>query len=212
MNCEKAKRNISLLAGDALPPRKARRWRKHLEECETCQIELQEYEVALASLKSFAREEERDWEEAEWKALVERATAEKPEPALSSFRFKPRMAWTCAFIFLLMAGLAALLFRNILRKPPTLELVSEDISLTQPEPQRTFNPTELAPSVRVKDLPFPAKAERIKTSRENLVLASAFSDQKPSQDRLSVTLVSQETGLRVYWTFNKNFEWKEEKR
>ena len=30
------------------------------------------------------------------------------------------------------------------------------------------------------------------------------------QDRLSVTLVSQETGLQVVWIFDKNFEWKGE--
>lgn len=28
------------------------------------------------------------------------------------------------------------------------------------------------------------------------------------QDVVSVTLVSQETGLQVFWFFNKNFEWK----
>ncbi len=31
-----------------------------------------------------------------------------------------------------------------------------------------------------------------------------------AQDRLSVTLVSQETGLQVVWIFDKNFEWKGE--
>jgi hypothetical protein len=32
------------------------------------------------------------------------------------------------------------------------------------------------------------------------------------QDRLSVTLVSAESGLRVYWYFDKEFDWKEEIR
>jgi hypothetical protein len=34
--------------------------------------------------------------------------------------------------------------------------------------------------------------------------------QKPAgQDVLSMTIVSQETGLKIVWFFNKNFEWKE---
>ena len=32
-----------------------------------------------------------------------------------------------------------------------------------------------------------------------------------AQDQLSVTLVSVESGLRVYWYFDKEFDWKEEK-
>jgi hypothetical protein len=34
----------------------------------------------------------------------------------------------------------------------------------------------------------------------------------PSQDVVSVTLVSQETGLQVVWFFDKNFEWKGDKK
>jgi hypothetical protein len=34
--------------------------------------------------------------------------------------------------------------------------------------------------------------------------------QKPEgQDVLSMTIVSRETGLKIVWFFNKNFEWKE---
>ena len=32
-----------------------------------------------------------------------------------------------------------------------------------------------------------------------------------AQDQLSVTFVSVESGLRVYWYFDKEFDWKEEK-
>jgi hypothetical protein len=31
-----------------------------------------------------------------------------------------------------------------------------------------------------------------------------------SQDVISMTLVSRESGLKVYWYFDKNFDWKEE--
>jgi hypothetical protein len=43
---------------------------------------------------------------------------------------------------------------------------------------------------------------------ENVV--SAVDEKSRSQDVISMTLVSQESGLRVHWYFNKNFDWKEE--
>ena len=35
------------------------------------------------------------------------------------------------------------------------------------------------------------------------------SGEPAGQDVLSMTIVSQETGLKIVWFFNKNFEWKE---
>jgi anti-sigma factor RsiW len=47
---------------------------------------------------------------------------------------------------------------------------------------------------------------------ERVSASSAGAVEAPlSQNRLSVTLVSNESGLRVYWYFNKNFDWEEEK-
>ncbi len=34
-------------------------------------------------------------------------------------------------------------------------------------------------------------------------------EESAGQDVLSLTIVSQETGLKIVWFFNKNFEWKE---
>ena len=212
MRCEKARRNIPLFAGDGLPERKALSLKRHLQECTGCQKELQEYEIALASLKSVFREEERDWEESEWQSLMQKVREEAPNPVLSSFRFKPGMAWAWAFIFLLVVGCVAILFRDILRKPSAAQAASESISLTQGGLARTFDPAQRAASGPVKDIPYPVKKRRVERLEDNTILASARSRQESIQDQLSVSLVSQETGLRVHWTFNKNFEWKEEKR
>jgi hypothetical protein len=212
MRCEKARRNIPLFAGDELPERKARSLKKHLEQCESCQKELKEYEIALASLKSVVLEEVPDWEEAEWKSLMQKVREQARKPALSSYRFKPGMAWASAFIFLLVVGLVAILFRDILRKPPSIQLASESISSTQAGLARTFDPAQRAASGPVKDIPYPVKKRRVERLGDKTILASVRSHQKPSQDQLSVSLVSQETGLRVHWTFNKNFEWKETER
>jgi anti-sigma factor RsiW len=61
-----------------------------------------------------------------------------------------------------------------------------------------------------KDVLSPLPGERVSASPAGLSLAGA-AEEPLSQNRLSVTLVSKESGLRVYWYFNKNFNWEEEK-
>ena len=39
---------------------------------------------------------------------------------------------------------------------------------------------------------------------------SAVSPESPSQDIVSMTLVSQETGLKIQWFLNRNFKLKED--
>jgi anti-sigma factor RsiW len=56
----------------------------------------------------------------------------------------------------------------------------------------------------------PLPGERVPTSSAGASAAGAV-EEPLSQNRLSVTLVSNESGLRVYWYFNKNFDWEEEK-
>jgi hypothetical protein len=211
VNCEKAKKNIPLFAGGELPERKARNLRKHLEECEACRKELTEYKAALAILKDTAHEEERDWEESEWQNLMKKVTTEIIRRRPLPFLLSPRMAWGYGLLLLLIMGLAALFFRSILRKP-SAPLLAKEIALTQVKPSRTFKPEETTMSGQVKDSPFPVRTRRLESSPGEVIIASSRSPAKPAQDQLSVTLVSQETGLRVYWTFNKNFEWKEEKQ
>lgn len=46
--------------------------------------------------------------------------------------------------------------------------------------------------------------------RATAALETPAATSSAAQDRLSVTLVSQETGLQVVWIFDKNFEWKGE--
>jgi hypothetical protein len=46
---------------------------------------------------------------------------------------------------------------------------------------------------------------------DRTLLAAGTAPEKTTQNVMSMTLVSQETGLQVHWTFNKNFEWEEKK-
>jgi anti-sigma factor RsiW len=42
--------------------------------------------------------------------------------------------------------------------------------------------------------------------------AAQRSGESSGQDVMSMTIVSQETGLKIVWFFNKNFEWKENRQ
>jgi hypothetical protein len=209
VNCEKAKKKIPLFAGGELPEKKARNLRRHLEECEDCREELRECKAALASLKSVASEEGKDWAESEWQSLVKKVTAEKISRRPLLFLPGLRPAWGYGLLLLLIMGLGVLFFRNILRKP-SAPLPLREITLTRVELPRTFKPAETRLSGQVQDSPYSVKSRGLESSPEEVIIASSRSLKKSSQDQLSVTLVSQETGLRVYWTFNKNFNWKEE--
>ncbi len=208
MTREKAKKNIPLLAGGELPARKARRLRKHLEECEACRKELKEYEAVLAGLKSFAREGEQDWEEAEWQSLMQKVTAEKPEPRGLPLGLSTRRGWAYGFLVFLVLGLAAIFFRTMFSNRKSLEF-GENIALTQAQPSRTFKPEDSAVPARVREVPFPVGAPTQKRPGDEPALQAALPEEIPAQDRLNVTLISKESGLRVHWTFAKNFEWKE---
>jgi len=126
----------------------------------------EDFAAALARLRAAAREEERDWPEADWRVLVEKASSQRPEgrPALPAPRL--RFAWRYAIPAVFFIGFAAVFFWNI--RPP---------------------------------LPGPSASES---------MISAPDETSGSQDVISMTLVSQESGLKVHWYFDKNFDWKEE--
>jgi hypothetical protein len=209
VNCEKAKKKIPLFAGGELPGKKARNLRRHLEECKDCREELREYKAALASLKSLAPEEDKDWAESEWQSLMKKVTTEKIPRRSLLFLPGSKVAWGYGLLLLLIMGLGVLFFRSIFRKP-SAPLTLTEITSTRVEQSRTFNPVERRISGQVQDSPYSVKTRGFELSPGDMMIASSHSLKKPSQDQLSVTLVSQETGLRVYWTFNKNFNWEEE--
>jgi hypothetical protein len=211
MNCQKARGQIPLLAGGDLPARKGRHLRGHLKGCPGCQKELEEYQAALAGIKALARAGVRDWQDAEWKALMAETRAQQPAAHPLPLRLSPKVAWVYGAMLVLAFGLAAIFFKSAILKSRPLPVQAE-IMLTRVEPARTFNPEEEPDFGRINDELFLTKREKSRPAPGNMVLASSRSEGKAAQDLLSMTLVSQETGLRVYWTFDKNFEWKEEKR
>jgi hypothetical protein len=211
MNCSRVRRWIPLYAGADLSARKARRLEKHLERCTDCGREIEELRAALDGIRAIAGRETLDWPEAEWKGLMARVKSEKPAPRpVSPLSAIPRKAWAYGFAILLVFGVATLILRSLL-SPPAAPLLSEIVTATPAQPSRSLK-TDEAPSFRYpRDIPFKVQRERT-AMPDRAMLAAGPAPEKATQNLMSMTLVSQETGLKVHWTFNKNFEWEEKKR
>jgi anti-sigma factor RsiW len=210
MNCSRARQWIPLYAGADLAPRKAGRLEKHLENCADCRTEYKEIRAAMAGFRALADRDTLDWPEAEWKGLMARVTAEKPEPRpvspLGTIRGK---AWAYGFAAVLFMGIVGLVLKSIL-SPPAAALLSEVVMATPALAARTLERERLASGPSPRELPFEVRREQAALDRATLAAGTA--PGQPAQDILVMTLVSQETGLRVHWTFNKNFEWEEKKQ
>jgi len=210
MNCSRVRKWIPLYAGADLSARKSRHLEKHLEGCANCRTEVEEHKAALAGFQTLADREALDWPEAEWKALMVRLRSEKPERHRGSLLGPtPRKAWAYGFAILLVLGIAALILRSLL-SPPAPAVLSEVITVTPAQPSRSFMKESAASGTSPQDVPFEVRTKQGALDRSTL--AARPGSSKPAQDILSLTLVSQETGLKVHWTFNRNFEWEEKKQ
>jgi hypothetical protein len=210
MNCSRVRKFLPLYAGADLSARKTRRLEKHLERCADCGRELEELKAALAGIRAVAGRETLDWQEADWKGLMARVKSEKPGPRRTmSLAGVPSKAWAYGLAIILVVGIAALILRSVL-SPPAAPLLSEIITATPAQPSRALMTDRAASVIYPQDVPF--RVQREQTEPDRAVLAAGFAPEKTAQDLMSLTLVSQETGLKVHWTFNKHFEWEEKKR
>jgi len=210
MNCSGARKWIPLYAGADLSVRKNRRLEKHLEKCASCGREIEELRAALDGVRAVASRESIDWPEAEWRGLMARVKSKRPEARpVSPFGAIPRKAWAYGLAIVLVVGIAALILRSIFR-PAAAPLLSEIMTATPAQPSRALK-IDNAPSMNnPRDVPF--RVQRYQAERLDLAtLAAGPAPEKATQNLMSLTLVSQETGLKVHWTFNRNFEWKEKK-
>jgi hypothetical protein len=203
---------VSLCTGGELSEKKARRLKKHLEVCSDCRETAEEFRAALSGYRAAVRQQEFDWPEAEWKKLMHQITTQPAPRPVTSFQLIPKRAWSYGVAALLMlAGLTAfvVLRTGLLRRVPVLPI--EILSSTEVQPSRPLDFAESHfPRLR-QDVPFLAQVDKPRAlESETLIAVSA--GEKTLQDMLSMTLVSQETGLKVLWTFNRNFEWKEEEK
>ena len=221
MNCRRIRRSVPLLAGNDLPERKVRRLRAHLERCETCRKDFHRYSAALRKVKELAdRETTSEWTDTEWRALMARTTSARIEkrPFVSSV-FGPRLMTALArgLGVAVPAVVIGLVLWNTVLKPKSSPVVPAPAYVRKPEPA----PPILPPTLQNKN---DKKEPAVRSQERSIIVAQAQERGRPVtrpkepaaaqkeafQDVVSVTLISQDTGLKVVWFLNRNFEWKGE--
>lgn len=210
MNCFRARKWILLYAEADLPARRSQRLEAHLDKCATCKKEIEEIRAALAGVQTVADKGTLDWPEAEWMVLMARIKSERPGPrpksALQAF---PRKSWAYGLALVLIL-VAAVLIRKIVPSPPPIPLLTEIMMPTPAQPLRALRTDEATSAGHPRDLPFRVYERR--EGPDRVLLAAGPAPDKAAQDMMSMTLVSQETGLKVHWTFNRDFDWEEKKK
>ncbi len=210
MNCRRAWKMIPLFAGGELSDKKARRLGRHLEECVDCRKILGEFRDALAALRTAAQRDEHDWPEAEWNSLMTQIKTEHPLRRAVSLGLSPIPAWAYGAAVLVLVGLSLIFLRTMLFPPAPVQ-PTEIVASTALQPGRSLEFRDSQFSRLRRDIPFKVQERGQRAAAQEMVIASSAGGKTP-QDMLSMTLVSQETGLKVHWTFNRNFEWKEEEK
>lgn len=199
MTCKMVQKYLPLLAGGDLAARKERKLLAHLDRCPRCREELEGYRNAIGRVKASARQESvGDWSGAEWKALIARATAQGTEKAGSPAGLRPRWALASGIAAVILLAALAFLFRDAIFGSRGSGAERQAAVVKKEEPKA-------APAKPAPPKPAGEKGKSVPVVQPEYLAKNAAQER---QDVLSVTMVSQETGLQVVWFFNKNFEWK----
>jgi hypothetical protein len=174
----------------------------------------EETEAALIKIREIAKSEPGpDWAESEWKKIMASAVAQKFEGQ----KAKPRLKWKPALAYgfgsAIILVIVGLILRNTILKHKASPLGPSPALVHKSSPRQLPSPTEPTEKkkdneVRSDDRPIVA-ARAVKPSMpETRPKKPAAAGTEGSQDVVSVTLVSQDTGLRITWILDKKFEWK----
>jgi hypothetical protein len=169
-----------------------------------------EFRDALAALRTAAQRDEHDWPEAEWKSLMTQIKTEHPLRRAIPLGMRPKTAWAYGAAVLVLVGLSLVFLRTRIFPPGPVQ-PAEILTSTEIQPGRSLEFKDSQFSRFRRDIPFKVQERGQRAAAQEMVIASSAGGKTP-QDMVSMTLVSQETGLKVHWTFNRYFEWKEEEK
>lgn len=224
MTCRKVRKFLPLAAGGDLSETKAGKVAAHLEACAACRAELDAYLSALDRARGLDGTAGQLWNEEAWAKAVRRAVAQggRPAAARPKLALRPAVVAIAGAVLIAVAALLLVLARHPLRPREVLEARTEgaktDVPAAverKPEPspatsdqkivKRNLKKKPEAPLLaagRIK--PSPAPIDRALTG------AAAPAPPSPAQDVVSATFVSQETGLKIVWFFDRSYDWKGE--
>jgi len=226
MTCRSARKLIPLAAGGDLSEGKAGKVAAHLKACAACRAEIDAYRFALDRARELDRTADRSWNEAAWARAVRRAVAQGSEPAAARPKpaLRPAVIAVAGVVLIAVAALLLVLTRNSLRPREVLEAGAEGAKTDVPaaiEHKPELSPATADQEIVKRDLKKKPEAPllaagRIKPSPAPIdrALTGAAAPAPPSaaQDIISATFVSQETGLKIVWFFDRSFNWKGEEK
>ena len=184
MNCRNVRKLLPLAAGGDLAGSRAAEVAAHLEGCPACRAELEVYRSSLKRIREFdsGAAAGASWDEADWTKTVREAVRRGQAAGAVRSKLVLRPA------VLALAGLAL------------VAVAAFVLVLSRPSPQ----PRQVLQAGAVESpRKTPAPIDRALTG-------AAPAAAPLSQDVISATFVSQETGLRVIWFFDRKFDWKGE--
>ena len=224
MTCRSVRRLLPLAAGGDLSEGKAGRVATHIKTCAACRAELDAYRSTLDRARKLDGAAGHSWNEAAWAKAVRRAAAQggRPAAARPKFVLRPAVIAVAGVVLIAAVALLLVLTRHPLRPREVLEARKEGVPLEIPAPlEQKPTPTPVPTkqtivnrdSIKKPETPLLA-AGRIKPSPapidRALTGAEAPAPPSPAQDIVSATCVSRETGLKIVWFFDRNFDWKGE--
>ncbi len=211
MNCKKSRKLLPLILGNELSERKVEKIKKHIENCEKCRREFLEYQSVLRKIKDISRDEEVNWDDREWTALVKKATSQNIEKKSSISILLTRPAFLTLGLILFVSFALIFFARDWINKKEIQTVKKSEVTAKLEKGEIKPSREERIEPVREKGLSrneLQAKKRRMIAKRK---VQSVKMEKKtePEQTMISMTIVSEETGLKIVWFFNKNFEWEE---
>ncbi len=220
MTCGTVRSWIDLAAGGDLSDRRARLLEKHLAECAACREENRQALKSLEVARTIAKEERTpEWTDNEWRKVIGKAVGQEIRPRGHLASGIPGWAWAAGAALLVVLVVGAFV---LMRREHGTSLVAEqgpraDIVLPEKAPSAP-KPAAVEPSPLEKPKPAARRSELLLTQKP--VQAGAAEHARPvspapqtqAQSVMAMTFVSQETGLKIYWVFNNNFDFKEERK
>jgi hypothetical protein len=227
MTCRKARKLLPLAAGGDLTEAKSRKVALHLKSCPACRAELEAYRSALKRIRGFDSENTAgpSWDEAAWAKAVRKAVKQEGAPAAlrPKLAMRPAVVAVVGMALIVAAALLVVNIRHVLRPRDVLEARTEeaqhDIPATvepKPEPspvpehQTTVHPPKKIEAER--PLLAAGKTKPARAPVERALTGASPAAAPLAQDVISATFVSQETGLKIVWFFDRNFDWKGEEK
>lgn len=240
MNCQSAEQLIPLFSGGDLKSQEAEQVRLHLENCAHCCQVAEEFAASQAWLSEFAAPEFDEAVFADLRASVRREIQATEERGRRSWidwllpRWNPRLAFAAVAVLILLAGLAAVVYRTkpssrettvaggekpktaMTPLPPTPQPEEQKVVAdNQPTSPRVYKPAQrpqrFAPDTQeplvepsIQDLTAQSQNDPSPITEPAVSSDVAAITPKPEREMLRIELQTKDPNIRIIWLAPKS--------